>query len=151
MSPKSKVQSPKLQIPVRQLWVSGLWTLDIGLWTRTAMRLLYRFYCLFSGGRYWAQRRFTRAGWFVLCALIAAALMSLDTENSVAYQGFALLLFVLLVAAAFSWFFRGRFSATRLLPRFGTVGHPLDYQVMVRNLTPKPQAGLTLLEELADP
>src|SRR2546425_11794050 len=102
------------------------------------MRLLYRFYRLVSGVRYWAAKRFRRAGWFVLCALIAAGIMGLDTENSVAYQGFTLLLLLLLVAVAFSWFFRARFSATRLLPRFGTVDHPMDYTVIVQNLTPKP-------------
>ena len=37
------------------------------------------------------------------------------------------------------------------MPRFGTAGQPLHYQVQVKNLTAKPQAGLTLLEDLADP
>ena len=115
------------------------------------MRLLYRLYRLISGLRYWAQRRFSRAGWFVLCALMITGLMGLDTENSAAYQGFTLLLFVLGVAICFSWLFRTRFSATRVLPRFGTAGYPMDYTVVVQNLSSKAQSGLTLLEELVDP
>jgi len=38
-----------------------------------------------------------------------------------------------------------RFSA-----RFGTAGQTLRYRVQIRNLTAKTQAGLTLLEDLAD-
>jgi uncharacterized protein (DUF58 family) len=38
-----------------------------------------------------------------------------------------------------------------LLPRFGTVGAPLNYSVKLRNLSPKTQKGLALLENLADP
>src|SRR5437870_9012701 len=106
------------------------------------MRFLYRLYRLVSGLRYSAAKRFTRTGWFVLCALITTGVMGLDTENSVAYQGFTLLLFVLLVGIGFSGFFSTRFSANRRLPRFGTVGHPLDYAVIVQNLSSKSQSGL---------
>jgi uncharacterized protein (DUF58 family) len=58
---------------------------------------------------------------------------------------------MLLTAAVFSFFFRARFSATRLLPRFGTVGQPLYYRVMIKNLTAKAQSDLTYLENLSDP
>jgi uncharacterized protein (DUF58 family) len=114
------------------------------------LRILYRFYRLFSWLRYVIQRRFTHAGLTVLVALMATALMGLDTENTVAYQAFTLLLFLLVIAISFSWFFRAPFAATRRLPRFGTVGHPLNYLVTVTNLAVKGQNGLLLLEDLAD-
>jgi uncharacterized protein (DUF58 family) len=114
-------------------------------------RLVYRIYRIFSGGRHWFQQRFTIAGLGILCALIATGMMGPDSEHNVAYQAFTLLLCLLVVAAAFSWWFRASFSANRLLPRFGTVGSPLYYSVVVRNLTSKNQNGLTLLEELVDP
>ncbi len=114
-------------------------------------RLLYRLYRLFSGARYWAQRRFTQAGLVVLGAMVLAGIIGPDTENNVAYQGFTVLVFLLLVSICCSWVFRARFSARRLLPRFGTVGSPLTYAVAVRNLTKKNQKGLFLLEQLADP
>ena len=110
----------------------------------------YRLYCLFLSSRSVVLRRFTRAGLAVLAGMIATATMGVDTDNTVAYQAFAPLLFLLLVAACCSTLFRGRFSATRLLPRFGTAGRPFGYTVLVRNLSAKTQNGLTLLENFAD-
>src|SRR5712691_4324446 len=95
-------------------------------------RILYRFYRLSSWIGYTGKRRFTRAGWMVLIALVLTALMGPDTDNSVAYQGFTLLLLLIAVAIASSWSFRVRFSAVRELPRFGTVGSPLIYKVAIR-------------------
>jgi uncharacterized protein (DUF58 family) len=111
----------------------------------------YRLYRLSSWLRYWAQRRFTPAGIGVLVAFIMAGFMGPDSENNVAYQAFTLLLCLLLLAGGSSWRFRARFSATRRLPRFGTVGAPLQYRVSVTNLSSRAQEGLTLLETLADP
>src|SRR5438045_2085420 len=73
------------------------WTLDSGLWTQfpvtLLLRILYRLYRILSSLRYWALRRFTQAGPGVLAALLAAAMLGLDTDNNVAYQAFTLLLF----------------------------------------------------------
>ena len=114
-------------------------------------RSIYRLYRLISWFRHWVRRRFTRAGLVVLGAILVAGTMGIDTDNTVAYQAFTLLLFLLLVAFSFGWFFRAQFSATRLLPRFGTVGVPFNYRIALTNLTARTQAGLTLLENLADP
>jgi hypothetical protein len=114
-------------------------------------KVLYLFYRGSAGVRHWIQRRFTKAGLTVLCALAIAAMMGLDTENNVTYQGFAVLLCLLVVALSFSVWFGARFVAERHLPRFGTVGCPLTYGVRITNLTAKPQRGLELLETLADP
>src|SRR4051794_31830444 len=92
-------------------------------------RLLYRFYRIFSWSRYLLRRRFTRAGLTVLIAVLATAMMGPDTENSAAYQAFTILVALLLVAIGCSGFFRARFSATRLLPRFGTVGQTFSYSI----------------------
>jgi uncharacterized protein (DUF58 family) len=114
-------------------------------------RVLYWIYRSFSWVRYSLPRRLTRPGLALLSALAIAGFMVPDSENNVAYQGFTLLLFLLLVAFSFRFFFRGRFVIQRLLPRFGTVGSPLRYKVEVRNVTTRLQTGLTLLEDLADP
>jgi len=87
----------------------------------------------------------------VLGALILAALLAPDTDNNVTYQVLPLLLFLLAVAVCWSWSFKARFAATRLLPRFGTAGCPLHYHIRVRNLSSKTYSGLALLEDLADP
>ncbi|MGH7967278.1 MAG: DUF58 domain-containing protein, partial [Limisphaerales bacterium] len=118
---------------------------------RPVLKILYWFYRSSTGVRHWVQRRFTKAGLTVLGALAIGAVLGPDTENNVTYQGFTVLFFLIVVAIGFSWFFRGRFLAERLVPRFGTVGCPLSYTVRVTNLTAKTQAGLELLETLADP
>ncbi len=108
-------------------------------------------YWFASGLWYWLRRRFTVAGLCVAGGFIVSGAVGTDIENSVLYQSFSLMLALLLTAFITGFFFRAKFSATRLLPRIGTAGHPLRYRVRVKNLTLKPQAGLTLIEELADP
>ena len=112
---------------------------------------IYWSYCGTGGLWYWARRRFTPAGLCVAGGFIVAGAVGVDIENTVTYQSFALLLAFLIFAFACSFFFRAKFSARRLLPRFGTAGQPLQYQVLLKNLTAKTQAGLTLLDDLADP
>lgn len=112
---------------------------------------LYRCYRVASGMHYWGMRRFTPMGLALGGGICTAALLGFDTDNTVAYQAFTLMLSLSLIAVAFSPLFRARFAVNRLLPRFGTVGEPLSYTVEIRNLGSKPQAGLTLLDDLADP
>ena len=114
-------------------------------------KILYFIYRFSTGLRHWVSRRFTKSGLAVLCALVIAGIMGPDTENNVTYQGFTVLFVLLVLAVLFSWSFRARFSAHRILPQFGTAGCSLNYIVRLRNLTSKPQRGLELLESLADP
>ena len=117
---------------------------------RFSFRILYHFYRMGSGFRYRVQRRFTAAGLLILGSLLVAAIMGPDTDNNIAYQAFAILFSLLLSGMIFSTWFRARFAVNRLLPRFGTAGAPLSYDIRVKNLTRKTQVGLTLLENLAD-
>jgi uncharacterized protein (DUF58 family) len=112
--------------------------------------ILYRLYRFVSWMRYWALRRFTLAGLALLVALGTMGAMGVDTENTVAYQAFAVIFFLLLLSLVGGGLFRARFSATRRLPRFGSVGQPFEYQVTLRNLTARTQTGLFLLEDLVD-
>ncbi len=86
----------------------------------------------------------------MLAGLMIAMVLGPDSDNNVAYQGFAFLFLLLVLACCSSFFFRARFAAQRILPRFGTVGTPLTYTVALRNLTHKTQTGLALLEKFAD-
>ena len=110
----------------------------------------YRLYRLVSWWWQWVQRRFTVAGLLALGTLVLTGLSSPDMDNNMAYQVFTLLLAMLGASLCFSGFFRARFLATRLLPRFGTAGCPLHYAVRLMNQGTKPQAGLTLIEAVAD-
>jgi hypothetical protein len=112
---------------------------------------IYWGYRLSSGFWHWVARRFTPAGLCVAGGWVLAGAVGVDIENTVTYQSFALLFALLVFSVASSFFFRARFAATLLLPRFGTVGQPLHYQVQIKNLTGKTQVGLTLLDDLTDP
>ncbi len=117
------------------------------------LRPIYLHYRLISGLRHWIRRRFTPPGLAVLSAMLVTALMATDTDNSVVYQAFMVMVGLLMVAVAFSVIFRlrCRVAVERTLPRFGTAGKPFSYRVTVKNLGREIQAGLTLLENLADP
>lgn len=96
-------------------------------------------------------RRFTRSGRLVLGASAAAAVVGVDTNRTLAFQAFTLLLSLLAAAFAFTPFFRGRFTVSRRLPRFGTAERPMGYHIRIENRSAKPQRGLFLFEDMADP
>src|SRR5829696_9222673 len=128
------------------------WTWDIRPATSSSMnRILYRLYRIVSSLQHAARRRFTPGGWIVFVGLILTGGMATDTEQSLGYQAFALLLCLALAAIAVAPFFRVRFSAERLLPKFGSAGHPLRYTVFIHNRSGKVQAGLHVLDGLMDP
>jgi len=114
-------------------------------------RLLFRAFGLTFLAERWIRRRFTTAGLLALGATATAAVVGLDTNRNLAYQAFTFLAALLAVAMAASLSFRGRFSVRRLVPRFATVGEPLAYRIVIRNETARVQAGLTLMDETADP
>ena len=87
----------------------------------------------------------------MLGALIFAALLAPDTDNNLTYQALPLLLVLLVAAVCLSRLFKAPFAASRVLPRFGTAGCPLNYQVLVKNLSRRGQNGLSLMENLAEP
>ena len=97
------------------------------------------------------RRRLTRAGGLVVTGLGAAAVVGIDTNRSMAYQAFTFLLSLLAVSIASSAFFRPSLTVRRVLPRFGTAGQPLAYRLLIANRRPVPEAGLILIENLADP
>lgn len=114
-------------------------------------RLLFRAFGLTFLAERWIRRRFTTAGLLALGSTAAAAVVGLDTNRTLAYQAFTFLVALVAVAMAASLSFRGRFSVRRFLPRFATVGEPLAYRIAIRNETARAQAGLTLMDETADP
>jgi uncharacterized protein (DUF58 family) len=96
------------------------------------------------------KKRFTVGGGFVLTVLSVTALFGLDTSRMMIYQGFTFLFALLAVSYAYGLFFRAGFSVERIIPRYGTVGEPLRYQLVVRNESAKTQTGLSLLEDLGE-
>ena len=86
-----------------------------------------------------------------MAGLAASAIVGLDTNMTVAYQVFTFLLALLAISMVWGLFFRNRFTARRILPRFGTVGEPLPYRIVVQNNTPKRQRDLDIFDTGDDP
>ena len=107
---------------------------------------LYHTYRLMFAFKKWRMRRFTMFGRVALAGLVFSAIVGLDTKQTMAFQVFTLLLALVLIDMISSLIFRVRFSADRILPRFGSAGDPLEYRVVIRNQTGKTQHGLWLFE-----
>jgi hypothetical protein len=97
-------------------------------------RRLLRFYARLNRIDDWFERRFTVAGRVVLWSAVGAALFSLDTRRSLAYQMFALAL-ALLVMALLWTAARKRAPVTvrRHLPDLVTAGQPFSYRLDLRS------------------
>ena len=115
------------------------------------MKVLYRLFCLIYRIQQWSVKRFTPGGIGILISLVGAAIIGLDTKQTMAYQVLTFLLAVLLIAIAFSKFFRPRLEVQRYLPNFGTVGVKLTYSLKITNKTKKIQYGLGFIEEIRQP
>src|SRR5438876_529434 len=82
---------------------------------------------------------------------LAGVQLGASPRASLALVKAAQALALLVVAAAWSVVFRVRLDIQRVLPRFVTAGAPAVYRLVIRNGTVRPQRGLVLLEDLADP
>ena len=114
-------------------------------------RFAYRAMRAVTFAQYWIQRRFSRAGVFVLGATVLAAALGADTNQTVAYQIFTLLASLLLVAFVAGIFRRPAAITERALPRVVTAGEAFSYSVRIRNRGNRTLEGLSYLEGLADP
>lgn len=114
-------------------------------------RLAYRSFRAATAGQDLLGRRLTPAGQLALAALVASVVLGPNTRLTVAYQAFAFLFALLVVASALAVVPPPRLGVRRRLPRFATAGEPLTYRVVLRNPTPRAQSGLSLLEDLDAP
>lgn len=112
--------------------------------------IAFRLYRLTSSARHWMRRRFTEAGLVLLLAGMLALAVGADLDQALGYQAVAIVFGLILVAMLLAPSFRGRFGVERVLPRFGCVNEALHYRVWLTNLTPRPYAGLELLEDFTD-
>jgi len=113
--------------------------------------ILYRSLWLFSGLQLWLRRRFTPPGWLCLSLLLAAAVVGIDTQQTVAYQIFTFMLTLFILAMLSALMFRTRFNFRRSLPPFVTAGEAFTYRGTISNLGTRIESNLNLREEMADP
>lgn len=114
-------------------------------------KLLYNLFRFISAVDYSRQKRLTNSGLVVVWCLIFSGMLGLDTNQTMSYQIFTLLLSILIISISFSYFFPFRFGAKRLISRFSTVGVTLKYQIVIHNKTNRVQNSLELRENFADP
>ncbi|MDM8545143.1 DUF58 domain-containing protein [Candidatus Venteria ishoeyi] len=108
--------------------------------------LFYNFRTVYRVDR-WFRQRFTPLGMLIFGVAIAGAVFGIDTRKTFAYQIFAFALALLLLAMFSSLFFRSRFELHRQLPRFGTVGEPVHYQLHIKQHSKAPCLNLVVREE----
>ena len=80
--------------------------------------------------------------------MISAAL-GVDTRLNLAHQVFTLSTALILISLLWAPFFRLKYSFRRNLPRFGTVGQPMTYQVNLTNQQQLTQHGLEWAEDFS--
>lgn len=114
-------------------------------------RLSWRILTAIAAVNRFFLRRFTLAGRVVLVAAGAAAMLGVDTERSMTYQAFALLLAFVVVGWGGTFGFRPAFRVTRTIPRTATAGEPFSYSLRIDNLTQRPLTGLVALDNPSDP
>lgn len=96
------------------------------------------------------RRRLTKPGLAVVSGIFISALSGFDTEKSFTHEIFALLCALLSLALLGNWRFPFSFQAERRLPRYGSAGLPIPYQVVIRNNSGRLQRGLEVLDQLAE-
>jgi uncharacterized protein (DUF58 family) len=113
--------------------------------------LLAGFARVYAASR-WLRRRFTPAGRAVLAVCVAAAVLGVDTERSMAFQVFALSAALLLIAALAARAMPGASVVVqRELPPYATVGERFSYRMRVRNGGRGPLQSAFVRDELAEP
>src|SRR5512134_1765113 len=111
-------------------------------------RLVYGQFRRLSRLQWALGRHLTPAGRLVAAALLAAMVFGPNTRLTVGYQAFALLFVLLAIGAACSLVRPRSLEVRRRLPRYGTVGSPLTYHVVVHNPHARRVAGVSILEDL---
>lgn len=98
----------------------------------------------------WLRWRLTVPGRWACAALVAAAVLGIDTRRSMAFQIFSVLAAMMILAALSTLRFRGRFEVRRELPDFATAGETFHYRLVLRNTGRRHQSALMVQEIVPD-
>ncbi len=110
--------------------------------------LCYRFVFVLKR---WCQQHMTAAGQLVLVSICVSALFGIDTKVNLAYQIFCFLVALFFIAFATSTLLPSRFTVTRRLSHFASVGSPFTYGADILNTGKKTEKSLFVVEDLPDP
>lgn len=115
------------------------------------LHLLYRSYRRTGRWGWRISRRIRPFGWGVILLASVTAILGIDLKSSALYMLFCTS--ASLTAVCFGWVFlrKARVSASRSLPRYGTVDVPLNYTVTIQNEGRKRLAAMLFEEWPPDP
>ena len=102
-------------------------------------------YVLYGRSTVSKAKRLTTEGGVIIIALVVLLQVRVIPFHSQLLIG---LLGLLVVSFILSRFFRPHLQITRNLSQFGTVGVPLEYRIILKNPSSKPQNGLYLVENI---
>ncbi len=115
-------------------------------------RFLYRSYFLFHSVSFWMKRHITPAGAMIMAVFVLTGLFGLNMFKTTLYQAMTMAFSALCVSGILSLIpFRVKLRVRHILPEYATVGEKVSYSIEITNLTPKPQKGIILYEDMADP
>lgn len=106
---------------------------------------------IFSSLEYRMQRRFTSLGQLVLLGTFMGALFGIDTKQTLGVQLFGLGIGLTLVALSSNLRRLKGLKAQRQLPPYATVGVPLQYRVIIENVSKHSTWDCIIQEALPDP
>ena len=114
-------------------------------------RYIHRNYRIYTAVTNRLRGRLTPMGRLAFGGLVATGCLGIDTNRAIAYQAFGFLAVLVFLAFVLRYFVRFKFTAERILPRYGSVGARLDYKLLLTNLTKDVQRGLRVRDWMADP
>ncbi len=114
------------------------------MFQRFLLRQYYKIYCYDN----WRRYHFNFNGQLILLVMTIAMVFGIDTKHSTTYQLSSFLFALLLLAFMNSLFNRLKVSIKRQLPRYGTVGELLTYNINLKNLSLKSYDKLILIDRL---
>lgn len=97
---------------------------------------------------HWFRQRLTPTGKLLLGTCLGAAVLGIDTRRTVAYQIFVVLAVLFLLAWLYSLRIRLPLTLQRKVPKLGTVGEVLPYQVVCHHPGTTPLGGLVIQEQI---
>ncbi len=112
---------------------------------------LHRTYFRSSGIHHFIARRLRPAGIVLGLVFVLATCLGIGHERNSIYQLFSFSLAMIVLGLPMTLFRRARLEAKREIPRYGTVGQPLRYSVLVRNTGKRKLARAWLAESSPDP
>ncbi|MEM7364009.1 MAG: DUF58 domain-containing protein [Pseudomonadota bacterium] len=92
------------------------------------------------------KRRTTERGRMLMMAIVICAALGIDTDQSLVYQVFALLLSVMIVSRLSLRLPAPRLQLRRVLPTTATAGETFDYSVQITNLDAEDQLEISVVD-----